>query len=534
VYERALALGYLDKEVEAVLELMEKRGLVDQDPRRGFLREAITQAPSIDELENEIDEWLHDIKMLCAVFPTDKQLRQWQETAEKAKKYVNEQLRKKPDDAELIRRKRGIQQLRQQLISYAQKEHHQLRREIDAAISQLPPLDPRIKKRLENSVPGVVDYALQVNDLRSRMYKRLIKLEGDINQSRQRIQGTKTSLQTEALDYLTLTKLVKETHGYLPTISKLRERHDTFQTEFDQYIKWAELVSTGSALISEIQQWGDLVQEQNQAFEQLSRDIRGHLSASKTDALPDAPIYKMRLDEIAESVRGLKAEATARFTSLQDQYRQILVTQLNFPANQLWSPHQYNPVAPQTAYERLKEDVQRILQEKVCQRLAKTIDDEQRTIRATLQSSLLATLPPAEQTEIQAQGQTLTMTLSDLAARLDRESQRADDLAVISDFPGEGEGEFNALVQSLGQIRETVIIQLHPKVKQLASILREFELTAEEEMVLVAFSNRSDSMELAGLRQHVQRLSEDGLWKALRGLHDKRRINIQITAVHYD
>lgn len=532
VYERTLALGYLEKELDAILELMEKRGLVDQDARRGFLREAITQAPSIDELENEIDEWLHDIKTLRAVFAADKQLRQWEETAVKAQKHVNTQLRKKPDDAELIRRKRGIQQLRQQLILHAQREHQQLQREINDAIAQLPSLDPR--KRLENPVQGAVDYARQVNDLRSRLHKRLVKLESDINQSRQRIQGTKTSLQTETLDYPTLTKLVKETRKYALTIGKLRERYDAFRTEFEQYTKWADLVGIGSALISEIQQWGDLVQEQNAAFAQLSRDIRGHLSASKTDALSDAPIYKMRLDEIAESVRGLKAEATGRFTSLQDRYRQILVTQLQFPANQLWAPHQYNPIAPQTAYERLREDVQRLLQEKVCRRLAKTIDDEQKTIRATLQSPLLATLPPDEQTDIQTQGQTLTKTLSDLAARLDRETQRADDLAVISDFPDDGKGEFNTLVQSLGQIRETVVAQLHPKVEQLASILREFKLTAEEEMALAVFSNHSEAMELAGLRQRAQRLSEEGLWKALRGLHDKRRINIQIAPVHYD
>lgn len=533
VYERALSLGYLDKELDAVLELMEKRGLVDQDTRRGFLREAITQAPSIDELENEIDEWLHDITILRAVFTTDKQLRQWQETAEKAKIYINEHLRKKPNDTELIRRKRGIQQLRQQLILHAQKEHHQLRRTVSAEITQLPILEPRIKKQLENSVQGVVEYALQVNDLRSRMYKQFIKLESDINQVHQRIQSIKTSLQTETLDYLTLVKLAKEAN-YSPISNKLRERRDSFQTEFNQYVEWVDLVGKGSDLINEIQQWGDLVQEENQTFEQLSRDIRGRLSAEKTAALPYAPNYKIRLLEIIESVRGLKVEATSRFTSLQDRYRNALTKQLGFPSNQLWEPHQYNPVAPQTAYDRLKEDVQRVLQQKVCQGLANTIDDKQKTIRATLQSSLLLTLPPAEQANMRTQGQTLAEEFSNLTIRLNLDIQRANDLAIISDFPDEGEGAFNELLYSLGQIRDTVIAQLHPKVEGLSSILRGFKLTAEEDMALAAFPNQTESMELAGLRQQSQRLSEDGFWEALRGLHDKRRINIQITPVHYD
>ena len=492
------------------------------------------RAPSIDELENEIDKWLQDIAILRTVFATDKQLRQWNETAQKAKTIVNEQLRVKPDDEKLIISKRSVQQYRQQLVHHARQEHRQLQREANSTVAQLPALEPRIKKQLEHSVQGAVDYTLQVNDLRSRMYKRFVKLESDINQTHQRIQSTEASLQTETLDYQVLAKLAEETRSYSPMNSKLQDRHRTFQTEFNHFAQWVELVDKGSALINEIQQWGDLVQEQNQAFRQLSSDISGHLSASKTDALPDAPSYQIRLIEIAESVRGLKAEATNRFTSLQDRYRQALTKQLGFPPNQLWEPHRYNPIAPLTAYDRLKEDVQRALQQNLCQRLAQEIDSEQKTIRATLQSSLLTTLPTSEQTTVQSQGQTLAEKFSDLTVRLDLAAQKTNDLTIISDFPDEGGGAFQELLTSLGQIRDAVIAQLHTQVEDLSAILREFELTAEEELALAAFSNQTQPLELAGLRQRSQRLTEDGFWKAVRGLHDKRRINIHITPIHYD
>ena len=534
VYDRARSLGYLEEEIDVILELMETRGLVEQDTRRGLLREAVTQAPSIDELEYEIDEWLQEISILRAAFTTNAQLREWQNTAKKAKTYVNEKLRKKPDDAQLILRKRGIQQYRQQLAHFAQEEHRRLQRELDTVSVQLPVLEQHAKKQLEHSVQGSVEYTFQVNDLRTRARKRLVKLENDINQTHQRIQSTKASLQTNTLDYPTLVKLAREIRSYPPEINKLQDRYRVFQTEFNQYAQWVDLVERGSALSEEIQQWGDLVQEQNQAFQQLSRDIRGHLSAGKTDALPDAPSYQIRLNEIAESVRRLKAEATQRFTTLQDRYRQALMDELGFPANKLWLPEQYNPVAPQASYDRLKANVQQLLQQEVGKRLAKTIEDEQKTIQATLQSPLLATLPPSEQANLQSQGQRLAQDLSALAMELETAAQKANKFSIISDFPDEKTGAFLELLQSLGQIRDTLITQLHPRVEELSAVLREFKLTAEEELVLAAFSNQTEPLELAGLRQRAQRLSEDSFWQAIRGLHDKRRLNIHITPVHYD
>lgn len=529
IYDRARDQGYLDRETDAILELMVARSLVEQDTRRGYVRQAVTQAPSIDELETEIDEWLAELNTLRSAFPQDQLLANSAKAAEKAQRTTAE-LRQKPNDDSLLSSRKRVQHERQQLSLLADEKHKALLKDAANLVRQIPAPEPRLKANLEKSLQGNVEYVVQVDDLRSRLFRQYTKLESDVTHLQQQIQATQATLKKEALELNTLVNLAGEVHAYDPKLAQLKQGHDQFQTAYKQYADWVKLVTDGSTLREELQQLGDLVLEQNQAFAQLSRDIRGHLSAGKLDALPDAPTYSVRLSELAETVRQIRAEATNRFTTLQERYRQALVSRLNFPPSQLWLPHQYNPVAPQFSYDQLRNDVQQAVN-KTGQQLQQGLENERKTIAGTLQSPLFATLPTLDQGELREQGAALIDQLQGIRAQLHEAIQQAGDTAVINDFAEDDNGRFLSLIQTLRQIFDT-LKQVNQQTKQLSAKLTSLELTPEETSVYQALQD--ESKDFATLRQLTTRLSEDSLWKALQGLNAKRRINIQISPVRYD
>ncbi|GAB4153056.1 MAG: hypothetical protein Fur0021_18450 [Candidatus Promineifilaceae bacterium] len=530
IYDRARAHGYLEKEIDAILELMGVRGMIEQDTRRGYVREAATQAPSVDELESEVEEWLAELQTLQAAFPADQLLRKSQEEAARAKQFVAE-LRVKPNEAKLITGRRHVQNERQQLSVLTQEKHRLLLREADNLFHRAPILEIRVRSNLEKPLQGNVEYVVQVDDFRSRLFKQYASLENDVLQWQQRIQAIQSSLRRESLELNVLVKLAGDVQTCEPRLLEIKQRHDAFQVAFKQYAEWMDLVTRGSQLREEIQQLGELVAAQNQQFQQLSYDIRGHLSASKIDALPDAPTYSVRLNELAEAVRQIKAEATHRFTTLQERYHQSIVNQLGFPSTQLWQLHQYNPVAPQASYDRLRDDVQQTMRQKVCQQLSQKIEEEQKAISSTLQSPLFRELPPSDQSQLKEQGTTLTNQLNALRAQLDWAIQETEDTSAINDFPTDGGGRFALLMQTLRQIYEA-LKQLSKGTRELSAHLTELKLTPEEAVLMQAL--QTEQRDLAELRSLAVKLSEEAFWKALGGLSAKRRVNITISPVRYD
>lgn len=531
VHRNAMAYGYLDKEVETILELLVVRGLAELEGRRGVLREAVTQAPSVDELQTEVDDWCKDLETLLAVFTASRPLKSWREEVDRARMAIS-QLREKPDDARLITIRRGVQKYRQQLADWAEDRHRQLQREISNRLAGLPLMNQQQHRQLARTVTGSVDYAPQVNDLRTRLLKIETRLSSDIEQLQQQMKASQSALQAESLSYSSLSRLAKEIQDFHPKLEKLVERREAYQSQFNEYADWVNLVEKGTQLSEQLQQHGELVQEQNEAFQELSRRIRGHVSANKLGALPDAPTYDLDLNEIAQEVHKLKTRASQAFYSLQDRYREALSQELGFPPGELWTPYRYNPVAPQDTRARLREDVRQALVQTMTPRLQKSIEAEQEAIRSPLNSPLLEMLPEKEQKTLRQKGQALDQDLKQLSDKLEVIRNDLRDTTTIADFPEEGEGKFHLLVGELGQIRDG-ISALHGQISELSKKLRELELTPTEERVLQGFKGQEvDASELRqGLRASV---SDNEFWNAIQGLQDKQRIRIHITRIRRD
>lgn len=532
VHRNATLMGYLDREIEAILELLVLRGIVDIEERRGILREAVTQAPSVDELQAEVDSWNDDLQTLRKVFNKSHQLQSWQEEVKKAKGAI-EQLRERPDDARLITVRRGVQKYRQLLTSWANERHHQLQQEVRNLIASVPPQNEQRERQLMRTVTGSVDYAPQVNDLRNRLLKVHTRLSTDTEQLRQNIERTRASLDVERLSYTALCRLAEEIRDYHPRIEALKERTMTFQVQFDQHVGWVELVEKGTQLSEQIQQHGELVQEQDKLFQEFSRRIRGHLSANKLDALPDAPTYSLELNDISQQVHELKTKATEAFYQLQDRYRTALIQELGFPTDQLWAPYKYNPVAPQDTRSRLREEVRRALDQNMVPRLRQIIEAELEAVRSPLNSPLLEMLPVKEQDELRRAGRDLKEQLKKLSSRLENVQETVRDTDAIADFPIEGQGRFQNLVKDLAVIRDSVS-GLHSEVSRLSDKLRNLELTPTEDAVLQPLKSEQLQIEVSELRQTTAAITDAEFWKAIQGLQAKRRIRVLISHIRHD
>ncbi len=531
VYRRAEKLGYKGQEIDNVLDLMIDRGLVEQETRRGILRETVAQAPSVDELVSDVNAWQQDINTLLEAFPNSAQLQEWKTKADRIRKKADNQLRTKPDDKQLILYRRSVRAYRQQLANFVEERHEQLIKTADRLVNQSPTTNHRQEKVLKNPIQGGVDYVQQVNDLRVRIQREYAALEGEMDQLGHHVETTRAALRSDELSIPTLTRLAGDLQGHEGTARELRQQQKKFNAHYDQFVKWISLVSEGSDLMDNIQKLGGLVDEELSQLQDLSREIRGRLSAEKREALPYATTYEPRIAELKERVRAKYAAVTNQFNDLQQRYRNVLKHKLHVPPSQLWDTLTYNPVAPAESYHRLRGEVRGVL-EKFNTQLQKSIQSSDEAVRSTLNSPLLEHLPPEERKSLTEPGETQRQKLQELRENLEKIGAVAKERETLEDFPAEGNGKFPKLLQEIDDVYVQVQ-EIQRIVKSLDRRLQDMELTPTEEKLLHTLEVNVN-LEVNELQKATTSITEDAFWKALQGLSAKRQIHITITRVRYD
>lgn len=525
VYQRAGELGYHYKEIDEILNLMGDRSLIVQE--RGTISEEINQAPSIDDLTREIEAWQKDVETLLEVFNQNQMLHDWTKDVQKFSELV-QSLRQRPGDEKAITARRAVQAYRRQLDGFVKDRHQELVKSINQFERTIPQPNPQHGKSLNNPVMGGVNYVEQINDLRSRLLKQYIALAGEVENYQQQVKSLAAALSVNDLEIGTLVRLAKEYKAFQGKNEPLKEKCNAFAKDFEMFTAWGRLVERGSELSDQIRELGDAVQEERTKFQKLSQDIMGHLSANKTSALPDAPTYENQLREIAEAVRTIKVEANNRFSNLQDRYRQALIVSLKFPSDKLWPPYPYNPANPDDSYRRLIQEVKNALQD-LHKRLSAGLAGLQDEVRRILQDPSLNTMTIEEKDNIEIKGNSLFKELEQLDIQLREIESIFGDMLVLTDFPEEGEGKFHQLLAAFPPILNKFTGDIGREVKQLGATLRTLAPEGDEEIVL-AILPKSGPVELSELRQRVS-LSEEALWKALRGLYTKRRIRLPVEVI---
>lgn len=531
IYKHARALGYQDDEIDALVGLMVLRGLVEEDTRLGNLHQAVNIVPSADEVETRISEQLDDLEVLLGVFSDDKMLQGWRNNVTRAKERLAE-LRRQPDDRALDEIERGLRALGQQIDSFAVSRQRELGEGAERMTRQVPAGNPSTADRLKKQLEASIEYVYQVNEqLRLPLLKTYSKLESDGVALRQKLELTRGTLQGEELSIPTLAGEVKALKAHQEAIDSLANRHSEFTRQFDDYTAWGKLVADGNSLSELLNQMGELATAQRQGFEDLSRDIRGHLSAYKLEALPDTATYSLQLSEIATKVEAIRTTSIREFTELQDRYRQAIMSTLHLPPDRLWQVHYLNPLAYDDSYVRLLGDVHGTIGRTVVNHFRGLIEDMQNAIRSTLQSPLVKQLPSDEQSQLQAQGRELQTQLVDLGVKLTTIREMAT-LEAVKDFPSTGGGQFEAILQQLGAVVAAISHYRGP-VEAMSRSLQRMALEGGEQALLDVIATSAKAQDLGSIRQSSE-LGEREFWQALSGLQAKRRVRITVERVSND
>ncbi len=525
VYLQAAKLGYHHKEIDEIIDLMEDRGLIARE-QRGVIREEVNQAPSIDELAIEVEGWQRDLGLLLEIYSQNNQLRTWYQDAQQVANALNG-LRQKPDDEKAIIARRSVQTYRRHLEQFIKDQHKTLISSIQLFERQLPQLNPHHLKALGTPVQGSVNFVEQVNDVKSRILRQFNALKNETDQYRRQAETVAAGLRAENLSLEALIRLAGEFKELQGRHQPLLEKCQNSASDFERFNEWGRLVLAGSNILDQMNELGDAVSQERERFQKLSQDIRGHLSARKLDALPDAPTYESQLREIDEAVRVIKAEANARFTSLQDRYRQALISTLKFPPDKLWTPYSYNPSDPDDTYRRLRLEVQSAL-EKLYHQIETRVSEFKSTVDRLRTDPSIKSLTPEEQELITNKSNTMLESLTQLSNQLSVVEQRANDLTIVSDFPEDNQGEFQHLLQIIQPLPERLAM-VGRELKEAETLIKTQAPEGDEKVVLEFLNNRGSS-EFNDLRQKLS-LSDDALWRAIRGLYIKRRIRLPIEAI---
>jgi len=522
VHEQAKRLGYREKEITEIMMLMQERGLIVIERDLGLIRQEVNLAPDYDEMQREVEAWQKDVNRLLTVFPDKSQLRDLEKSASDSLKAI-ETLKEIGDNNRAFNFKRGIQMSRQRLNQAVIDYNQELAKDFTHLQHNAPRLKPG--SELNNQIKGTVEYVGQVDDLRSRLKQKHTTLSHDLERYQKEIETTLTQLKSGQPTPEHLVALRQTYQKIQQSVTPWREKVEQFERELTQFNQWGRLVGEGSNLAKDISELGEIIAPQRQLFQQLSLDVRGHLSAYKEKALAESPMFESRLREIAEAVRSTKTQAIDQFTKLQEQYQATLSLEFKFPRNELWNPYHYNVAAPQDSYQRLYDEVQQFLQQRFV-KLSENLGKIEGDIYSIQQNPDLKTSD--KRAEVESTSQNLLLELKQQQQNLTKLKPQIDDLTIIRDVTQ----QFTTLIKGFVEVISK-FPSLKNGVKALQDLINQWvNLTPEEEQLLELLPAQG-SADLSLMRQNSP-LSADEFWAILRQLHGKQRLRVLIERVRME
>lgn len=533
IYSQATELGYKDDEVDTLLEVMEARGLIERD-RRGNLREALRQVPSVDEVANAVNELQSSISCLQAAFPQAKEFRRLAEEVEKYTAKV-EELRETADEATLVSLRRTVTTRLHDVRAAAEDRQGELRQKATSQLRRLPGLDAQRRNTLETQVTGV-KYADQVNNLRIRLLRAYTRFGTQVDELHRRLEAVERALANKELPLSDLAKEAAALRNLDQDVTAIHKASEMLNEQYRQFTEWRRLVEDDARLFDELQRLGDPAADLMDAFEKLSQDVRGDISAHALDALPNVTTYTSRLNELRGQARHLRDRAVETFNDLQNRYRDEFVRTIGYPRDRLWDPLIYSTLDPVGIYQQLYGRVSSALTDVVdqMQRLQSNCLSGARNL---LNTPRLTDLTSRERERVEQRGRELETQLGQVGDELTQVKEHAADLDAVRDFPAESDsGTFRVLLTELKALYEQ-LDDARQGLDTITTVLRKQALDPKEDQVWKALEKISTAggfIDLAALRAEGRALDDGALWSALRGLWEKQRVQIQARPVRYD
>jgi len=532
IYAAAREQGYLNEEIEVLLNLLERRELLEFHQKH-LIREIPSQNVDLDNVAIQIREFTEEVYALLGGFPDSQQLLQLQSDAERWQKALeNERQSGTPDPQRVHRLSRNIQLRQNELRQFAQDRQSEVQQRISMLRRNLRPINSQHLTHLGNLVEGSVSYVEQVNLLRTHLRNHANRIKAEVERVHASIQSLENTIAEEDLTYEALARCANTTLQLGQDLDIVNTKVGEFETMYRHLLDWQRLVNDGSQLLNEMQQMGHLTSSHQAEFEGLAQRIKEDVSTkgNKLDALPNHSVFAAPLGKLTQDVRAIRREAEDLFVRLQNRYSQLLTGKGPFTREQMGRPFEYNISNPDESYRLLHERVQNLLRNLHAQ-LTRVIRDRQQDVRNILGTPFFGYLPEDDRNRIEQEGDELIRLADDELSRLSSLETRVEDITVIRDLPEDGTGQFQALLNDLLRIFESSR-ELKEGSNRLSQWLTDIRLTPEEEELLSQL--RSENVDTAvPLLDWLNSsgFSTEEFWGSLRTLYEKHRIRVLVTRV---
>jgi hypothetical protein len=532
IYDRSRELGYLDDEIEQLIQLLNKRELTEV-LQQYLLCELPSQSPDVEVITSQLGALQNDLEILLQAFMGYNNLSAIQSKVEQWRKLVEDQLKSGTPDPQIIYKLGQNIRLRQtELRNFASDERKSALRQVETLQHGLRPINPQQFALLERPIEGAVSYVDQVNVLRVTLQRYAQTVRGEVEGFRTALGQSFTALNREDMQYEDLVATSQSLESQRNQLGAFNQKVSDLEQEYQHLIAWSRLVNQGSNLYSTLGQMENVTKTQGEGFDRLSREIRGDISSSsnKRDILPNHHIYESRLNDIEQQVRDIREKAISTFNERQNSYRYALTNSGIYRRDQLGQPYEYNFSNPGESNRLLEEDVQRLIKE-ACKQIIQIVTRQQQNVRNTLNTPYLKDIPDEERSKIENQGSELLEEIETLLSNLKDFNLQAFDILTVRDFNAPDKGKFAELVQGLKDA--AVSLQNYDRrTRELGMWLTVFQLTPEQEQLLTGLSIEGlESLEdLIEWRSKVN-CPDDEFWANMRGLYEKRRIRLSVGRV---
>lgn len=532
IYERSRRLGYQDEEIEQLLNLLERREMIEFHQKHR-IREVPSQTVNLDIVAAQIREFSQDVEALLEGLPDNKQLLTLRENADNWQEALERERQSgTPDPQRVHRLSRNIQLRQTELRELAQEKQKEILQQLSLLQRNLKPIKQQELDFLSSPILGHCEYERQVNVLRVQLLNWATSVKAEVDRAHNKLEQLQATLRQEDIPYKGIARCAIETRQLHTQLEGINHRLDTFDEMYRHLLDWQRLVNDGSNLLDQMQQMSHLTQDQQARFDQLIRDIRADISsrANKLEALPVHRVYAAQLGKLIEEVNGIRRASEDDFINLQNRYYQLFTANKLYTREQIGRPFGYNLANPDESYRLLYERVQKLACDLQGQ-ISRVIETRRQDVLAILRTPFLQNLIDEHKTKIEEEGRQILDLATSTLDTLEKLQALLNDISVVCDFPEDGEGQFHQVVACLVEGYEASK-NLAFRTQQLSDWLAQIALTPEEQNLLDHL-HTSDNDKPVDVYDWLDssRMNSDEFWRVLRGLYEKHRIRVLVSRV---
>lgn len=513
----AITKGYLEEEVDALIELLKARGLVEVS--QGWLAEIINEDVDLDEARLQYRKLNTALEALLVAYSESSQLKgQYHtltDTLFKILQTLNTQ--NPPDPKESGRLTSGLRRVETDLQHWITDEVLALVKALgNQTVEMLP---PRMTDTFSTPLEVSVEYVDKVNWLRAQLEEKVSKAVLSLNKHNTEISDAQKRLRQADISAEQLAKQKHTLITFENDAKELRQQRKQIETWYSQYMGWKALVDVGLSFSNAIQpRQGALYDELRDAFAKFSTDIRGEISSHRLESLDKADVFSQQLKRLQAKADQQVREQRQLFDAFQNSLLDALVRH-GLDKRERWKDIQFNPEDFEGSQQLVVDRAMKILRDST-----QHIDERINKKRQLLDNVEHRThdLPSLVRAEIE----TAVLSLTSESDELRFECMEVNELvkAVTIDSLLE---HLQQLAPRIRQIRHQED-DWSTRVEQIDEQLGKATPTEQELLLLNLMQNPID--ELVNLKQvYAQQVqNEDMFWAAVRGLYAKNFLRIRI------